>query len=85
MNGNTAKIWCLSQIANLAKGKTNFVMLDLGCGDGSPVAELLHENPNISYFGVEPHKASFEKACQLLAGTTAILQNAPAYDGCVTT
>jgi len=66
MNGSIAKIWSLSQIETLSQDKSHFVILDLGCGDGSPVNTLFRRNPRIRYFGVEPYKPSYEKACRLL-------------------
>lgn len=75
--GNTAKMYCVDKISELAARGAPLVLLDLGCGTGNNFPHLLDRFPNIRYVGADPHEPSLAKARKLLAGRNAELHHAP--------
>jgi SAM-dependent methyltransferase len=76
-HGNSAKLYCL-QLIDDAAARTDgeFRVLDLGCGTGSNVAELLRRRPNVRYVGVEPSRAAAEQARRTLPDAEILNQTA---------
>lgn len=75
--GNTAKMYCLQKLAELASRGTPLVVLDLGCGSGRNFPQFLDDYPNVRYVGADPHEPSLDEARKVLAGKNAELHFAP--------
>lgn len=70
------------KVAALCSGKEKFRILDLGSGTSNNFIDLLKNNSNIEYVGVEPYVVAYEKAKQDTAqfGNRVTLYNQNAYD-----
>ena len=79
--GNTAKLYCLERIAELASRVDTLRVVDLGSGDGRHFRELLARNRNISYVGIEPSATACAAARAALPPDRATIIQALAYDG----
>jgi SAM-dependent methyltransferase len=79
--GNTAKLYCLERIAELASQADALRVVDLGAGDGRHFRELLRRHPNITYLGIEPSAAACAAARASLPDGQATIVQARAYEG----
>jgi SAM-dependent methyltransferase len=75
--GNTAKMYCLQKIGELAARGSPLVLLDMGCGTGKNFPQFLDAYPNVRYVGADPHRPSIDEARKVLAGKNAELHFAP--------
>jgi 2-polyprenyl-3-methyl-5-hydroxy-6-metoxy-1,4-benzoquinol methylase len=74
--GNTAKLYCLDRIDELAAASEALRIVDLGCGRAANFAELLRRRPHVSYVGVDADPNACASARATLAGLRAeILQD----------
>lgn len=79
--GNTAKLYCLQYIDQLASAHHGVLkVLDLGCGAGLNFVALLKKYPDIRYIGVEPSPEAASAARQALRGLNAEIHTDFAYD-----
>lgn len=78
--GNTAKLYCLEQIAAIAAERGPLTILDLGCGAGKNFAGLLTRHPDVTYVGVDTDPDVCAAARVTLSGFRAEIVCGSAYD-----
>jgi 2-polyprenyl-3-methyl-5-hydroxy-6-metoxy-1,4-benzoquinol methylase len=69
--GNTAKLYCVDRIDELAAARETLRIVDLGCGRGANFAELLRRRPHVAYVGVDADAEACAAARATLAGLRA--------------
>ena len=78
--GNTAKLYCLRALDELARAGRIQRIIDLGAGTASLFVPLLRAHPDVHYVAVEPLAEACRAAERNLAGLSAEVVQGSAWD-----
>src|SRR5207244_971088 len=77
--GNTAKIYDLAMLIDMAKERWPLRVIDLGCGTAATIEPVLRELTGVEFVGIEPDRRASKAAADRLHGLNAVILHQSAY------